>query len=98
LESIFGLQQKAHTLSFVPCLPTHWSQTELTLRRDGRSLHFVLQRLAPQAVAQAAREHAAQVLPVGEALYWQSLSADSHYLIPLPLVEVQGLPENAIDS
>jgi cyclic beta-1,2-glucan synthetase len=98
LESIFGLQQRAQTLSFAPCLPTHWNQAELTLRRDGRNLHFVLQRLAEPAVADAAREHAALVLKVGEALKWQALRADARYLIPLPLVEAHDLPENAIAS
>jgi hypothetical protein len=68
------------------------------LRRDGRSLHFVLQRLEPGAVAQVAREQEALVLAVGEALHWQPLRSDARYLIPLPLVEAQGLPENEIDS
>jgi cyclic beta-1,2-glucan synthetase len=98
LESLFGLQQQARTLSFAPCLPTHWNQAELTLRRDGHILHFVLQRLAPRAVAQAARELEAQVLAVGEELHWQPLRSDSRYLIPLPLVEVHNIPENEIDS
>jgi cyclic beta-1,2-glucan synthetase len=88
LEAIFGLQQRAQTLSFAPCLPTHWSQAELTLRRDGRSLHFVLQRLAAPAVAQAALEQAAQVLAMGEELHWQALKADARYLIPVPLILV----------
>jgi cyclic beta-1,2-glucan synthetase len=98
LESFFGLQQQARTLSFTPCLPTHWSQAELTLRRDGHSLHFVLQRLAQGAVAQAAREQEALVLAVGEELHWQSLRGDARYLIPLPRVEVQDSPENEIVS
>jgi cyclic beta-1,2-glucan synthetase len=98
MESFFGLQQQARTLSFAPCLPSHWSQAELTLRRDGHCLHFVLQRLASSVVAQAAREQEAQVLAVGEALHWQPLHGDARYLIPLPLVEVHGLPENEIVS
>jgi cyclic beta-1,2-glucan synthetase len=98
LESLFGLQQQAQTLSFSPCLPTHWLQAELTLRRDGRSLHFVLQRLAPHAVQQAVREHAAQLLAVDEALHWRQLDADARYLIPLPLVEVFASQENALVS
>jgi cyclic beta-1,2-glucan synthetase len=92
------LQQQAQTLSFSPCLPTHWLQAELTLRRDGRSLHFVLQRLAPHAVQQAVREHAAQLLAVDEALHWRQLDADARYLIPLPLVEVFASQENALVS
>jgi cyclic beta-1,2-glucan synthetase len=98
LESMFGMQQEAQTLTFAPCLPTHWNQAELTLKRDGHSLHFVLQRLAAPAVAAAAQEHVALVLKVGEALKWQPLRADARYLIPLPLVEAHDLPENAIAS
>jgi cyclic beta-1,2-glucan synthetase len=96
LEAIFGLQQQAHTLSFSPCLPTHWTQAGLTLRRNGISLHFVLLRLAPQAVEQAAQDQAAQLLAVGEALHWTQLQTDARYLIPLPLVEVPASQENEV--
>jgi cyclic beta-1,2-glucan synthetase len=89
LESMFGLHQQADTLSLAPCLPTHWNEAELTLSRDGRKLHFVLLRLAPEAVAQTARQRAAKVLRVGEILHWRALQADASYLIPLPLTKLQ---------
>ena len=44
MESMFGLAQRAGTLSLTPCLPSHWQACELTLRRDGRTLRFSMCR------------------------------------------------------
>ena len=39
VEAIFGLHWTAEDLHFTPCLPTHWPQATLVLRRDGRTMH-----------------------------------------------------------
>jgi cyclic beta-1,2-glucan synthetase len=87
IESIFGLQQGAEDLSFQPCLPPHWPQAELTLVRDGRTMHFLLVRAddasALAAAAAANLPTAAQVLRPGQLLRWTSLGAVSGFVVPL---------------
>jgi cyclic beta-1,2-glucan synthetase len=87
IESIFGLQQGAEHLSFQPCLPPHWPQAELTLVRDGRTMHFLLVRAddasALVAAATANLPTAAQVLRPGQLLRWTSLGAVSGFVVPL---------------
>jgi cyclic beta-1,2-glucan synthetase len=84
IESIFGLHQEAATLSFTPCLPSHWNTAQLTLRRSEKSLRFTLLRTNPGTAPAAALEHQAQILWVGEALAWAALPDGAHYLVPLP--------------
>lgn len=74
VESIFGLRLEARSLSLRPCLPSHWPQAELTLRRDGRTLHFVLVRGAAAAARELAARPGARMLRVGEALAWTTLA------------------------
>ncbi|WP_291010617.1 glucoamylase family protein [Hydrogenophaga sp.] len=81
LESILGLQLQAEELWFTPCLPAHWPKAEITLRRDGRSMHFVLVRGDPAAEL-ASKPHA-QLLQEGERLRWKDLSPDSCLVVPL---------------
>ena len=83
VESLFGLQLGAHELCFVPCLPSHWQRAELTLRRDGRTLRFVLLRADAQAALAATADLGARLLRRGEALHWPSLAADTCFVIPL---------------
>jgi cyclic beta-1,2-glucan synthetase len=83
IESIFGLQQEAHFLSFTPCLPTHWHQAELTLQRDGRKMRFILLRASPNAALAATAQWGAQLLQPGAPLHWSELVADSCFVIPL---------------
>jgi cyclic beta-1,2-glucan synthetase len=83
IESIFGLRQRAQDLSFTPCLPAHWPQAELTLRRGGRAMRFILVRTAAAEAQGFAREHAARLLLPGEHLNWASLTADACFVIPL---------------
>ncbi|CAN5688105.1 hypothetical protein BH11PSE7_BH11PSE7_35860 [soil metagenome] len=89
VESIFGLSQRADELCFAPCLPSHWPQAELTLRRDGRTLRFVLVRGdSAQAFAVAAQllgHTNARLLAPGDKLAWREL-ADSSFVIALPPV------------
>lgn len=83
IESIFGLQQGAHSLCFQPCLPTHWPRAELLLRRETLEMRFILVR-APvdTALASAGRADARLLLP-GEALPWSTLAGAPCFVIPL---------------
>ena len=81
VESIFGLHQTAATLSFQPCLPSHWPQAELTLKRDGRTMRFIFVRGSEAgALAMAV---AGTLLQVGESVEWTKLADDSSFVIPL---------------
>ena len=84
VESIFGLQLQARSLQFTPCLPLHWPQAELRLRRDGRQMRFILARGASLAAIQANAPADAVLLAPGQALDWTTLDAgDSCFLVPL---------------
>jgi cyclic beta-1,2-glucan synthetase len=83
IESIFGLELQAHELRFAPCLPAHWRQAELTLRRDGRTLRFVLVRGNEQAALAATAHRGARLLRRGEALRWPELAVDACFVVPL---------------
>ena len=74
-ESIFGLDIGPQRLRLQPGLPSHWPQATLTLRRDGRELHFLLQRAAPQA--------GANVLLPGHWLDWAALQGVHHFVVPI---------------
>ena len=88
VESIFGLQQGAHTLTFTPCLPSHWPQAELTLKRgqgkDSRTMRFILIRHAALAELESTAPWGAQILEPGEPLAWRDLTPQSCFVIPLP--------------
>ncbi|OYU96665.1 MAG: hypothetical protein CFE45_19175, partial [Burkholderiales bacterium PBB5] len=83
VESIFGLKLDAQDLHFEPCLPSHWPRAEITLRRDGRSLHFVLARGASQASVAGQAPAGAEVLWPGQYLAWAEGPAERHFLVPL---------------
>jgi cyclic beta-1,2-glucan synthetase len=83
VESIFGLQLDSEHLSFIPCLPSHWSEAELKLVRGDRTMRFILRRLnAVDAVKATAQWHA-QLLNRREQLQWTKLAIDSCFVIPL---------------
>ncbi len=87
IESLFGLQQEASTLCFTPCLPADWPRADLTLRRDGRAMHFILVR--PSGLASLVNTNpewargGAQILHPGQALDWLTLTSDAVFAIPL---------------
>jgi cyclic beta-1,2-glucan synthetase len=83
IESIFGLEQTAQTMCFTPCLPTHWPRASLTLRRNERTLHFILIRALPQHALQAAEAPDATLLRPGQHLRWPDLTQDTRFVIPL---------------
>jgi cyclic beta-1,2-glucan synthetase len=69
----------------MPCLPSHWQQAELTLRRDGRTMRFILMRASPADALQASAPRGAQLLAPGQSLHWTTLAPESCFVIPLPL-------------
>ena len=83
IESIFGLRQLAHGLSFTPCLPSHWNQAELTLRRDGRTMRFILVRATRHAALTATAQWSAQLLRPGQLLRWTELPLHTCFVVPL---------------
>jgi cyclic beta-1,2-glucan synthetase len=58
IESIFGLRQGARDLCFMPCLPSHWQQAELTLDA-GQPCRCASGQRAPGRAAAGARPVAA---------------------------------------
>jgi cyclic beta-1,2-glucan synthetase len=91
IESVIGLEMDARTLRFAPGLPSHWPRAELTLRRDGRRLHFLLLRCRAGAGAAATLAwgagHAVRELLPGQRLDWQALAADADAFFLVPLGE-----------
>lgn len=92
VESILGLRQGAETLSFQPCLPPHWDRAELTLRRDGRAMRFILLRADTQQARRAAGSLDAALLHPGQPLRWHGLADGSTFVVPLPLAAAQAQP------
>ena len=73
VESIFGLTLGASELTLQPCLPSHWNEAEISLKRDGRVLRFVLCRSSAAQWMAAHADVNAQELGVGCALNWADL-------------------------
>ncbi|MEY2689457.1 MAG: hypothetical protein RL375_3656, partial [Pseudomonadota bacterium] len=89
VESLFGLEVQAHELSLSPGLPGHWPKAELVLRREGRTLRFLLLRAsAANALALASPWGAGQavrLLMPGERLDWAAVSGQAAFVVPLSL-------------
>ena len=84
IEHLFGLQQRGDAIGFTPCLPSHWPQAELTLRREGRSLRVIFCRAG---CAPAALEADFEIRR-GEMLRWADLPEHGTGLLPL---DVEGV-------
>ena len=79
IEHLFGLRQRGEAIGFVPCLPAHWPQAELRLRRDGRSLRVIFCR----ADCEAAALEADFELRAGQMLRWADLGPHATALLRL---------------
>ncbi len=92
---MFGLQQGAQVMRFVPCLPTQWQQAEITLRRDGLVLRFIAVRALSDAALKKTEQWDAQLLLPGQTLAWQELQGDHCFVIPLlePLAAEQAVQQ-----
>jgi len=99
IESMFGLQLNSRELCFTPCLPSHWPGAELTLRREGRSLRFILMRATAHEALASTAPMGARLLRPGEALPWTELTDRSCFVIPLiDLPEVAPITTHASAS
>lgn len=83
IESILGLRLQAKTLSFTPCLPSHWPWAELKLTRAGRTMRFIFMRATPDAALAATHEWSAQLLAPGESLAWTDLAPHTCFVMAL---------------
>ena len=87
VESIVGLEIDGGQLYFAPGLPSHWPRAELTLRRGGRSLYFLLLRCCAGAALEAAAPWGGgrelQVLLPGQRLDWQAQAPAAHFVVAL---------------
>ena len=79
IEHLFGLQQRGDEIGFTPCLPSHWPQAELTLRRGERTLRIVFCRIG----CVPASLDADVELHYGQMLRWDALPADGVGLLRL---------------
>jgi cyclic beta-1,2-glucan synthetase len=88
VETILGLDLGASELVLSPGLPSHWPQAEITLRRGGRTMRFLLLRAGEDtALAQAATVwpdagNASLLLP-GQRLGWKALASATTFVVPL---------------
>lgn len=83
VESILGLNLQADELWFTPCLPLHWPRAELTLKRNGYRLHFVLLRADMSTALSACARLNAGLLRVDKRLRWRDWPTDSTFVVPL---------------
>ena len=83
VESILGLNLQADELWFTPCLPLHWPRAELTLKRNGYRLHFVLLRADMSTALSACSRLNAGLLRVDKRLRWRDWPTDSTFVVPL---------------
>lgn len=83
VESIFGLMQDASSLSFAPCLPSHWMRAELSLARDDRTMRFIFLKAAAGVALKETASSGAVLLGRGELIHWHELALQSCFVIPL---------------
>ncbi len=92
VEAIFGLEQRADSLRFLPTLPSHWDQAEMTLRRGTLTLHFIVVRVPAGTAEVTASRWNAQVLEIGQWLDWPLQASHSRYVMALPGVRGDAAP------
>ena len=87
VESIFGLEMDAQALCFEPGLPSHWPRAEITLRRDGRLMRFLLLRQSAETALAAAggwgQPCELRLLLPGHRLRWAGLAQEACFVVPL---------------
>ena len=83
IESMFGLAQQGSALRFTPCLPSHWPQAELTLRRAGASVRVIFARSDASRSWQAAEKAGALLVASGELVEWRTLAQRGTALVRL---------------
>jgi cyclic beta-1,2-glucan synthetase len=83
IEHLFGLRQHGDRNSFTPCLPSHWHEAELTLRRGSRRLRVIFVRGPSASVTSPAIDMLE--LSCGDTLDWSHLPDDSTCLLRLDM-------------
>ena len=83
IESIFGLRLEGPRLCLRPCLPSHWPEAGLTLRRAGRTLQFTLLRVDARQASELAVARSAVLLLPGAWLDWTLRPGLTRYVLPL---------------
>ncbi|PIQ50717.1 MAG: carbohydrate-binding protein [Comamonadaceae bacterium CG12_big_fil_rev_8_21_14_0_65_59_15] len=98
IEAMFGLTQRGDTLTFHPCLPSHWKQAELTLVRQQHSMRFILMRATETDALAHTQQWDARLLRVAEPLHWPDLPAQSCFVIPLASQRTKSPGIHALES
>jgi len=83
IESMFGLTQQGSALRFTPCLPSHWPEVELTLRRGDASVRVIFARSDASRSWQAAEKSGAMLVASGESVEWELLAKQGTALVRL---------------
>lgn len=82
IRSIFGLDRRATSLCFSPCLPSHWNEASLWLRHNELQLHFRLVRLStPDAMAALSPDEL--LLNPDAELDLMVIKSNGRYVIPI---------------
>ena len=89
IEHMFGMQQRGAEVSFTPCLPSHWDQAEIALRREGRSVRVLMCRPAATDALARARAAGAVEHGVGASWRWDADDAPACVLILLADAEAE---------
>jgi cellobiose phosphorylase len=70
------MQMREGEVSFTPCLPSHWPEAELTLKREGRTLRVIF--CNPDALIDLDPKLRASARSVasGESIAWHGVRPD----------------------
>ena len=79
IEHLFGLRQRGDEIAFEPCLPSHWDQAELALRRGTRRLRVIFCR----GSCEPAKLEADFELRRGQTLRWEQVGEHSTCIVSL---------------
>ena len=83
IESIFGVRQRGDEVSFAPCLPSDWSDAEITLTRGEQKLRVIFARRGDAPASEQAAAYSALPLEAGETVRWSALTPGACYLLRL---------------
>jgi cyclic beta-1,2-glucan synthetase len=82
VESMFGLKLRGNTLSFMPCLPSAWQKSELTLRRDGKTRKFIFVSADKESALRATASEGAMLLLPGQSLHLDVEDNNDCFVVP----------------
>ena len=83
IEHLFGFESNGDEITFMPCLPSHWPEAELRLKRGGEVLRIVFSR-RPGPHSEATFE----AVP-GQSFHWsEKVVQNACCLVRLPAMAV----------